>query len=57
MNSGVKLDASAPAEKYEREVFVFFALAVLKYTESRNVRTQVNQVPRLHCMNLGSEVQ
>jgi len=46
-----------PQQKNTGERFGVLCFAVLKYTESREVRSQVTQVPRLHCMNLGSEVQ
>lgn len=47
--------ASAPAEKLLGKV-LFFLILQYSSMESRQVSTQVNQVPKLHCMNLGSEV-
>lgn len=49
----VRLFASAPAENDGRESFVLIS----QYSSIQKPRTQKDQVPRLHCMNLGSEVQ
>jgi len=57
LQTAVSKSMLLPQQKNTGERFGVLCFAVLKYTESREVRSQVTQVPRLHCMNLGSEVQ